>query len=376
MDYSDSLLYIVGYNAGIEIFDPSLKPLGYSCYSGKMRRVIQKNNLIYTGNYGAGIRIFRETPDTIYEVTVGGQPYDVTDIALFDTLLYASSRCNGFYIFSIADSSNPVLVYQYSTLPDSLMSYYIAVDSNYIYISGYLGEDPLYILDRYDYSIVSITDSVGGRTFIRDTIGFIGDRILNLRDKTDPFIITNLSNDANALKDSLLYLDNGDLYSVARVDSPVLINTLDDGFGEFRGDSLYIIVPWDYYIIVYDISRPDSSYRVARGGFSKYRDWIEYAYPTLNRRILTDECLYFGFIEQGGFKEEEKTKIPSSIAVDYIHFNFKDKYSVSLYDITGRKILERELEGESRIYVKDISPGVYFIFIAEKNFWEKIIIMH
>ncbi len=375
MDYSDSLLYVLGYYAGIRIFNHSLETLGYSCYSGKMKRVIQKNNLIYTGNYGAGIRIFRETPDTIYELTIGGKPYDVTDIALFDTLLYASSWCNGFYIFSIADSMDPILIYKDSILPDSLYFEYIAVDSDCIYLSGINSPIKFYIMDRHDYSIVSIMDSVAGRTFIRDTIGFIGDKILNLSDKTDPSIITYLNSDANALKDSLLYLDNGELYSVARVDSPVLIDSLYYGFGEFRGDSLYIICPVNY-IIVYDILKPDSAFKVASGMVSSYRGWIEYAYPTLNRKIFTNECLYLGFIEQGGVKEKEKTKIPSSIVVDYIHFNFNDKYSVSIYDITGRKILNKELDGEGRIYVKDLSQGVYFISIPEKNLWEKILVLH
>lgn len=377
-DHSDSLLYVCMRYSGINILNSSLKYCGYSSFSGDMKRAIQRNNLIYTGSYGSGIRIFRETPDTIHELTIGGQPYDVTDIALFDTLLYASSRCNGFYIFSITDSSNPILLYQDSTLPDSFMSNYIAVDSNYIYISGYLGEDPLCILDRYDYSIVSITDSVGGKTFIRDTIGFIGDKILNLSDKTDPSIITNLSGDANALKDSLLLLTGGYLYSVARLDSPILLDILDDGIGEFRGDSIYIIDQWawDPYIKVYDVSKPDSAYCVAKGFFSIYRDGIEYAYPTVNRKILTDKCFYIGFIEQGGVEEESQEDIPSKIAVDYIHFNYKDKYSVSLYDITGRKILNKDLEGEGRVYVKDLSPGAYFISIPEKNLWEKIIIIH
>ncbi len=381
LDYSDSLIYVSRGPAGISVHDLSLYERGYSCYSGITERIIQKNNIIYTGTYGCGVRIFKETSDTIYELTHGGQRYDITDISLFDTLLYASSDFGSFFIFSIEDSLNPILLYEdtsFSLYSDSFWCEKIAVDTECIYLTrNSRNLARFYILDRIDYTILSTLDSVYGNINIRDTIGFVGNKILNLSDKTDPFIITDLDGSYSALKDSLLYLSNGKLFSVAKIDSPVLLSAFAGGRGEFRGDSIYISQGGQpSYIYVYDVSKPDSAYMVAYGIRPTVRQEIWYAYPTLNRRIFTDGCYYIGFIEQGGIEEESQKHIPSTIAVDYLHFKLKDKYSVSLFDVTGRKILKKNLNGEGRVYIRDISPGVYFISIPEKNLWEKIIIMH
>jgi hypothetical protein len=49
---------------------------------------------------------------------------------------------------------------------------------------------------------------------------------------------------------------------------------------------------------------------------------------------------------------------------------------VSIYDISGRRILEKGLEDNGCISIRNLSPGVYFVSIPEKNLWEKIIIIH
>ncbi len=379
LDFSDSLLYLNRGLSGITVLNPFFEHRGNSCYSGYTVRMNQRNNIIYTGTYGCGIRIFKETEDTIYEITEGGQRYDVRDIALFDTLLYASSEFGGFFIFSIKDSSNPVLTYQDSLLSDSFWSEKIAVDSNYIYLtreSQNLAR--FYILDRYDYSIVSTLDSVWGNINLRDTTGFIGDKILNLSDKTNPFVITDLGDAySNALKDSILFLSNGELYSVAQIDSPVLLTTLPSGEGEFRGDSIYICKrSYPSQIYVYDVCKPDSAYLVAYGKRPESTMEINYIYPTSNRRIFTDGCFYLDFIESQGIKEENLDGMHSLMAVDYITLKGIGKCSISLFDVTGRRILKKDINGDGKIYVKNLSTGVYFISIPKMKLWKKVVIVH
>ncbi len=398
MAYIDSLLYITTYWSGIQVFSSKLERVGWSCYSGGLNRVVQKSGLIYTLSFGSGIRIFKYIADSLIEITKGGQPILGMDIAVIDTLAYIADYENGIDIYSVADPSKPRLIRQFSGFPDTLRSTNIAVDSNYIYITRSYWPHPdepyhrpypscFYILDRDNLSIISSMDSVRGTITLNKPFAYIGAQVIDLKDATNPWVITTLdpSNYAcyNSLYDTLLYISTGKLYSVADPAYPEFIDSILSGTGEIRGDSLYIIhsTGYDYFpqhVSVYDITHPDAPNKVAYGHIRCTE--ITCVYPFTNKDILAGGVSFLYHIGLGaqGIKEDKiRRNIGTSIVFHnrIIYCKARGKFSLNLYDVVGRKVKSATFINKGKMSIDNLPSGIYFARIPEFRLTKKVILI-